>query len=137
MSEGPDATVSVYWFVEDFAGRAQLDVIMRWLLATTPAACVTDAHEQTVVFAERAALPLDHEWINVRFASGLVLRVAEPTDVPRRVFNERVDEATAFIRVLFDRASRSDPGPRGPSGGGSNGPAEARVFAHAPSRRKS
>ncbi|MBL8677815.1 MAG: hypothetical protein JNK05_01520 [Myxococcales bacterium] len=135
MSEDVTQAVSLHWFVEDFAGRKQLDVILRWLLASAPAVCVTDAHEQTVVWAERAELPLTHEWINVRFASGLVLRVAEPIDVPRSVFNARVDEATAFVRVIFDTPSHS--GRSGPASSGGSGPANATAFAHAPSRRKS
>lgn len=130
-----DAGVAVHWFVEEFDGRQRLDVILRWLLASTPSLCLTDAHEQTVAFAETTPLPLTHQWISVRFASGLVLRVAEPIDVPRHIFDERLDEATAFIRVLFDTPTPNAR--RAPPDRGGQGPAEAQVFAYAPSRRKS
>ncbi len=133
MVQSLTEAVSLHWFVEEFAGRAKLDTIVRWLIASAPAVCLVDAHGQTVVYAERALLPLDHRWVSVRFASGLVLRVAEPIDVPRGVFDARVDEATAFIRVLFDGSSSAGRG--GPASGGGSGPADAHVFVYAPSRR--
>ncbi len=140
MSDGVIEAVSLHWFVDDFAGREVLDLALRWLLVTAPAVCATDANGQTVVYAERAALPLEHEWINARFASGRVLRAATPIDVERSVFNERFDVVTALLRsTYFGESTRVDPGSPvgGPVGGGGQGPAEARVFAYAPARRKS
>ncbi|MFO0562596.1 MAG: hypothetical protein U0269_31555 [Polyangiales bacterium] len=127
-------TVTLHWFVDDFAQRKQLDTIVRWLIAIAPAVCVSDAHNQTVVYAERVELPLKHEWMAVRFRSGLVLRVAAPIDVSWDVFDARLDDATEFIRVLFDEPSRV--GRSGPSSAGGSGPADAHVFMSAPSRRK-
>jgi hypothetical protein len=142
MSDGVIDAVSLHWFVEDFAGREVLDLALRWLLATAPAVCATDASDRTVVYGERAALSLEHEWINARFASGLVLRAATPIDVERSLFNERFDVVTGLLRSThFGQSTgldRGSPVGGGPVGGGSGqGPAEARVFAYAPARRKS
>lgn len=141
MSDGVKVAVSLHWFVDDFAGREVLDLALRWLLATAPAVCATDASGRTVVYGERAALSLDHEWINARFASGLVLRAATPIDVERSLFNARFDVVTALLRSTHfgqsTRVDRGSPVGGGPVGSGGHGPAEARVFAYAPARRKS
>jgi hypothetical protein len=134
MSDGVIEAVSLHWFVDDFAGREVLDPCLRWLLSVAPAVCVTDAIEQTVVYGERDVVSLSHEWVNARFACGLVLRAAAPIDVDRSSFNERFDFVTAVIRVRFDESLRAD---RGSPVGSGQGPAEARVFAYAPARRKS
>jgi hypothetical protein len=130
---GEQTDVALHWLVEHFSGRERLDTILRWLLAVTPAVCVSDANDQPVAFGERGVGREDLRWSTVRFACGLKLHVADPIDVPRSVFNERVDEATAFIRVLFDPAPQGRRGSGGASGGG---PASAEVFAYAPTRHR-
>lgn len=123
----------VHWFVDGIAQQRGLDVIVRWLLACAPAVSVTDAREQTVLFAERMELPLEHGWLSLPFGAGWVLRVAEPIDVPAHLFEARVDEAIAYVRALFNGQRGGGP-VASPSG--ASGPASAAAFADARSRRK-
>lgn len=134
MNEGTTSEVTVRWFVEPFAEQKRLDETVRWLLAATPAASIVDDADQCVMFAERAELALDHPWVAVVFDSGLILRVAEPIDVPRGVFSARLERAAALIRAIYGaRDVRIDNIPGGGRGGA---PAEARVFAPSAARAK-
>lgn len=135
MNEIATSEVTVRWFVEEFAEQKQLDETVRWLLSATPAASIVDDADQCVMYAERAELVLNHRWVSVVFDSGLILRVAEPIDVPREVFTKRLDRAAELIRAIYHKPDGRIDSIRG--GGRSGGaPAEARLFAPSSTRAK-